>query len=177
VVIADSQSADVTSATNDTFTIRAQNGVYLNTDTIHSAGPLIFDSTLTAANGALQIYATDDGGHLGYFKSLSFQDGLQFSTSHGAALFFGQNASDGLLIGPSSIMQTGYGPQLDFEAGVLDGVAWTVSQNPVQDQGIVSRGYADARYLKRTEGITTNHTFQAGDVLQIQNGLITAINP
>jgi hypothetical protein len=29
----------------------------------------------------------------------------------------------------------------------------------------------------RTEGITTNHTVQAGDVLVISNGLITAINP
>lgn len=35
----------------------------------------------------------------------------------------------------------------------------------------------DARYIQRTEGITTNYTFQAGDVLQIQNGIITAINP
>jgi len=39
------------------------------------------------------------------------------------------------------------------------------------------RCYADTRYLMRSEGITTNHTVQAGDVLQIQNGLITAINP
>ncbi len=39
------------------------------------------------------------------------------------------------------------------------------------------RSYADTRYIQRTEGITTTHTIQAGDVLQIQNGIITAINP
>ena len=42
---------------------------------------------------------------------------------------------------------------------------------------LLNRTYADTRHLKRTEGITVNHTIQAGDVLQIQNGIITAINP
>jgi hypothetical protein len=41
----------------------------------------------------------------------------------------------------------------------------------------LNRRTGDARYIQRSEGITTNHTFQAGDVLQIQNGIITAINP
>ena len=63
--------------------------------------PVKFTQSLTAANGALQIYAKDSEEHLGYFKSLSFQDGLQFSTAHSAALFFGSDASDGLLITPS----------------------------------------------------------------------------
>lgn len=180
VVFSDSQNADVTSVTNDTFTVRAQNGVYLQTDAIHSSGPLVFDSTLTATNGALQIYATDNQEHLGYFKSLGFQDGLQFSTAHSAALFFGQNSSDGLLIGPDIIMQLGYNTRIEFETGLLTGsggAKWHVAADPTEDSGIVSKGYADGRYLQRTEGITTNHTFQAGDVLQIQNGLITAINP
>ncbi len=41
----------------------------------------------------------------------------------------------------------------------------------------LNRRTGDNRYIQRSEGITTNHTFQAGDVLQIQNGIITAINP
>jgi hypothetical protein len=178
VVIADSQNADVTSATNDTFTVRAQNGVYLQTDAIHSSGPLVFDSTLTATNGALQIYATDSEDHLGFFKTLSFQDGLQFSTAHSASLFFGMNSSDGLLIGPDSIMQLGYNTRIEFETGTLSGGTgekWHVSEDPTEASGIVNKGYADGRYLLRTTGITTNRVIQAGDTLVISNGVITAI--
>ena len=40
-----------------------------------------------------------------------------------------------------------------------------------------NRDYNDNRYIQRSEGITINHPFQAGDILQIQNGIITAINP
>jgi len=149
---------------------------YLRADS-PSMQPLTLAQSLTATNGALQIYATDDEAHLGYFKSLSFQDGLQFSTSRSAALFFGESSNDGLLIGPTYIMQTGYGPKLNLEAGRLEGVPWTVSEAPVNDQGIISRGYADVRYLMRSEGITTNRVIQAGDTLVISNGLITAINP
>lgn len=152
---------------------------YLRTD-IDAHQSIKFDQSLTATNGALQIYATDNAEHLGYFKSLSFQDGLQFSTAHSAALFFGQNSSDGLLIGPDTIMQLGYNTRIEFETGLLTGsggAKWHVAVDPTEDSGIVSKGYADGRYLQRTEGITTNHTIQAGDVLQIQNGLITAINP
>lgn len=149
---------------------------YLRADA-PSDRPLKLAQSLTATDGALQIYASDSGEHMGFFKTLDFQDGLQFATSHSAVLFFGRNSNDGLLIGPSYILQTGYGPSLDFESGQLKGVPWTVSENPVEAQGIVSRGYADSRYLRRSEGVTVNHTLQAGDVLQIQNGIITAINP
>jgi len=100
---------------------------YLRQD-VQLTQSLDFDSSATSANGALQIYASDSEENFGFFKTLDFQDGLQFSTSHSAALFFGQNSNDGLLIGPNYIMQTGYGPQLDFEVGRLDGVAWTVSR-------------------------------------------------
>lgn len=41
----------------------------------------------------------------------------------------------------------------------------------------LNRRTGDTRYIQRTEGITANHAIQAGDVLQIQNGIITAINP
>jgi hypothetical protein len=139
--------------------------------------PIKFTQSHTATNGALQIYAKDSAEHFGYFKSLSFQDGLQFSTAHSASLFFGSAASDGLLIGPSSIFQTGYGTRLDFETGFLTGTKWHVSEDPTEDSGIMNKGYADGRYLLRTTGITTNRVIQAGNTLVISNGLITAILP
>ena len=40
-----------------------------------------------------------------------------------------------------------------------------------------NRDYNDNRYIQRIGGITVNHTIQTGDTLQIQNGIITAINP
>jgi len=160
VVIADSRNADVTSATNDTFTVRAKNGVYLQTDAIHSSGPLVFDSTLTATNGALQIYSTDSEDHLGYFKTLNFQDGLQFSTAHSASLFFGMNSNDGLLIGPDSIMQLGYNARIEFETGTLTGVSeakqWHVAADPTAASGIVNKGYADGRYLRNDTPLTNS---------------------
>lgn len=152
---------------------------YLRRD-IQQTQALDFASSLTATNGALQIYASDSAENLGYFKTLDFQDGLQFSTAHSASLFFGQNSSDGLLIGPDSIMQLGYNTRIEFETGLLTGsgaAKWHVAADPTENSGIVSKGYADGRYLQRTEGITTNHTFQAGDTLVISNGLITAILP
>ncbi len=142
--------------------------------------PLKFTQSLTATNGALQIYAKDSEEHHGYFKTLSFQDGLQFSTAHSDALFFGQNMSDGLLISADTIMQLGYNTTIDFETGNLTGAAgvkWHVTENPTDALGIVNKGYADGRYLLRTTGITTNRVIQAGNTLVISNGLITAILP
>jgi hypothetical protein len=142
--------------------------------------PLKFTQSHTATNGALQIYVKDSEDHHGYFKTLSFQDGLQFSTAHSDALFFGQDASDGLLIGPDSIMQVGYNTRIEFETGTLSGAAgvkWHVTENPTEALGIVNKGYADGRYLLRTTGITTNRVIQAGNTLVISNGLITAILP
>ena len=138
--------------------------------------PIKFTQSLTAANGALQIYSTDSEEHFGYFKTLSSQDGLQFSTLQGAALLFGTPA-DGLLVGPSTIIQTGYGSRLDFENSSLAGTKWYVTENPTEALGIVNKGYADGRYLLRTTGITTNRVIQAGNTLVISNGLITAILP
>jgi hypothetical protein len=141
--------------------------------------PIKFAQSHTATNGALQIYAKDSEEHFGYFKSLSFQDGLQFSTDQSATLLFGEQ-TDGLMVGPSTLIQTGYGSRIDFETGSLTGsagVKWHVDQNPTETTGIVNKGYADGRYLLRTTGITTNRVIQAGNTLVISNGLITAILP
>ena len=141
--------------------------------------PIKFAQSHTATNGALQIYAKDSEEHFGYFKSLSFQDGLQFSTESSAALLFGEQ-TDGLMVGPSTLIQTGYGSRIDFETRSLTGsagVKWNVTENPTEATGIVNKGYADGRYLLRTTGITTNRVIQAGNTLVISNGLITAIIP
>lgn len=114
--------------------------------------PVTLTQSATAANGALQIYASDSGEHMGFFKTLSFQDGLQFSTAHSPSLFFGMSANDGLLIGPDRIQQFGYNARIEFETGTLTGVAgakqWRVDADPTDASGIVSRGYADTRYLR-----------------------------
>ena len=84
------------------------------------------------------------------------------------------------MVGPSTLIQTGYGSRIDFETGSLTGsagVKWHVDQNPTETTGIVNKGYADGRYLLRTTGITTNRVIQAGNTLVISNGLITAILP
>jgi hypothetical protein len=141
--------------------------------------PIKFTQSLTATNGALQIYARDSEDHHVYFKSLNFQDGLQFSTTQSDALLFGTPA-DGLLVSPNILMHLGYGTTIDFETGSLTGVTgvkWHVTENPTEALGIVNKGYADGRYLLRTTGITTNRVIQAGNTLVISNGLITAILP
>ena len=141
--------------------------------------PIKFTQNLTATNGALLIYAKDSEEHHGYFKSLSFQDGLQFSTSQSDSLLFGVPA-DGLLVSPNTLMHLGYNTTIDFETGNLTGSAgakWHVTENPTDALGIVNKGYADGRYLLRTTGITTNRVIQAGNTLVISNGLITAILP
>jgi hypothetical protein len=177
VVIADSQNADVTSATNDTFTIRAQNGVYLRTDAIHSSGPLVFDSTLTATNGALQIYATDNEAHLGYFKTLDFQDGLQFCTEGSASLLFG-SGNAGLLVGSATLVQLEYGKRINFETGELTGSTgakeWHVATDPTEDSGIVNRGYADGRYLRSDTDLTAPLSFSSASTAT--SGLFRAYN-
>jgi hypothetical protein len=144
-----------------------------------STQSLTFAQSLTATNGALQIYAKDSEEHHGYFKTLSFQDGLQFSTTQSDALLFG-TPTDGLLVSPNTLMHLGYNTTIDFETGNLTGPAgakWHVTENPTEPLGIVNKGYADGRYLLRTTGITTNRVIQAGNTLVISNGLITAILP
>jgi hypothetical protein len=136
-----------------------------------STQSLTFAQSLTAANGALQIYATDSEEHLGYFKTLSSQDGLQFSTLQGAVLMFGTPA-DGLLVGPSTILQTGYGSRLDFETSSLTGTKWYVTENPTEALGIVNKGYADGHYLRSdiplTNSISTSVTNKP--ILKMSNG-------
>jgi hypothetical protein len=76
-----------------------------------------------------------------------------------------------------NIRLAGESTYISFEERMLAGGGWFVSTVENDPNSILNRSYADNRYVQQSTGITTNHTFQAGDVLQIQNGIITAINP
>jgi hypothetical protein len=170
VVIADNQDADATSATNNTFTVRAQNGVYLQTDTIHSSGSLAFDSSVGTSTSGLFKVVTSWNGPADMFLFDSDEEAFVLS-SIGAGLRIGS-----LQISSGGLFHASEGTAVDFGEHILTG-GWQVDEVLPYSEAIISRGYADDRYLMRTEGITTNHTVQAGDVLVISNGLITAINP
>ena len=74
------------------------------------------------------------------------------------------------------VLEFGEEANISTEEGTLEG-NWYLGSVANDNSALINRSYADTRYLQRAEGITTNHTVQAGDVLQIQSGLITAINP
>ncbi|MFA7257395.1 MAG: hypothetical protein WC047_07480 [Kiritimatiellales bacterium] len=126
--------------------------------------PLKFAQSITATNGALQIYSSDNADHLGYFKTLSFQDGLQFCTEGSASLLFG-SGNDGLLVGPANLVQLEYGKRIDFETGELTGSTgakqWHVATDPTDASGIVNRGYADSRYLRSDSDLTAPLSFSS----------------
>jgi hypothetical protein len=170
VVIADNQDADATSATNNTFTVRAQNGVYLQTDTIHSSGSLAFDASVGTSTSGLFKVVTSWNGPADMFLFDSDEEAFVLS-SIGAGLRIGS-----LQISSGGLFHVSEGTAVDFGEHILTG-GWQVDEVLPYSEAIISRGYADDRYLMRTEGVTSNHTVQAGDVLVISNGLITAINP
>jgi hypothetical protein len=145
---------------------------YLRSDTPLTA-PLDFDPVYSGA--AFKAYAVDDGITVGYFYPRTDENGLRLSGST-SSLLIGDPA-EGLNLYASSLYYSGTGARIGFEDRELDGGQWTVTSSPTVAGGIVSKGYADGRYLQRTEGITTNRVIQAGDTLVISNGLITAINP
>ena len=148
---------------------------------VELAETLTFDQTFTATSGVMRIYVGDEDTHLSFFSELQGDVGLLFCPDAASAgLLFGSD-SNGLLINRSELYQTSGQRRLVFSDGILEGETghddWHVVVDPTADTGIVNKGYADANYLKRTEGITTNRVIQAGDTLIISNGLITAINP
>ena len=81
-----------------------------------------------------------------------------------------------LYIGSFGLFNLSSGARVSVEERMFEG-GWMTDTVPDHNLAVINRSYADTRYIKRSEGITTNHTFQAGDVLQVQNGIITAINP
>lgn len=82
-----------------------------------------------------------------------------------------------LFISSTQLTSLSYGGSINFEERSLGGGGWILTTVENSSYAILNRTYADTRYIQRSEGITVNHTIQAGDILQIQNGIITAINP
>jgi hypothetical protein len=81
------------------------------------------------------------------------------------------------MYGYGNIKLDGESTYISFEERMLAGGGWFVTTVENDPNSILNRSYADNRYVQQSTGITTNYTIQAGDVLQIQNGVITAINP
>ncbi len=128
-----------------------------------------FASSLTALSGMFQAYVPWEGQTDEFFFFDGDEETMMLSKNVVVSLTVGS-----LRVDSSSI--SGHGVSVGFEDKTLFG-GWKTSTVPDDNSAVMNRSYADTRYLKRSEGITVNHTVQAGDVLQIQNGIITAINP
>ncbi len=132
--------------------------------------PLIFAESLTATSGLFRAYYEPEDEDVEFFIINGGEERVELSDVCGT-LKIGETviSSGGMYSSVSSA-------RFNFEDKLFSG-GWKVEDVPDNSGAIMSRGYADARYPLRSEGITTNHTFQAGDTLVISNGLITAINP
>ncbi len=134
--------------------------------------PLLFDQSLsTPTNGLLQAWFEPEAA----FVDLLILDGdeevLWLSDSANVTLRVGD-----MYLSSSSLFNVSSGARVSVEDRMFEG-GWMTDSVPNHNLAVINRSYADTRYIKRSEGISTNHTFQTGDVLQIQNGIITAINP
>jgi hypothetical protein len=132
--------------------------------------PLVFTESLITTSGLFRAYFDPNGQYEDFFIVDGAYEVVRLSSTGNASLMVGDTS-----YGNGAIAMSGSGNRIYLEDGLLDG-HWTVN-NPTVATEIVNRGYADSRYLMRTEGITTNRVIQAGDTLVISNGLITAINP
>ncbi|MBN2162816.1 MAG: hypothetical protein JXR25_05105 [Pontiellaceae bacterium] len=143
---------------------------YVRPDAVTSQ--LVFDNALSQPDsGLFKAYAPWDGV---YDFFLFDEDEEAIHLSNGQAGFF---PTQDLYIFGSTVGDNNGGGRIDFAEYSLKGNLWGVDSVGPYDECIISRGFADNRYVLQSAGITTNYTVQAGDVLQIQNGVITAINP
>lgn len=134
--------------------------------------PLVFDQSLsTPTNGLLQAWFEPEAAFVDLLVLDGDEEVLWLSDSPNVAMRVGD-----MSVSSSSIQSVSVGTRIGFEDHMLEG-GWKIDSVMDHSLAILNRGYADNRYVQRSEGITTNHTFQVGDILQIQNGIITAINP
>ncbi len=135
--------------------------------------PLPFASSVTATSGMLRAsipWAYDHEVH-DFFMISETDQAVVLSSSGEIDLKIGK-----LLVCESGIYQTDEGTTINMEEHMLSG-GWQIDEVLPYPEAIISRGFADGRYLLRTTGITTNRVIQAGNTLVISNGLITAILP
>jgi len=133
--------------------------------------PLAFAPAVSSTSGLFRATVPWDEAEYDFFIFDADEERLDFSTQDALGLMF-QN----LYLNNRGMFDYVEGISINFEEHSLKG-GWMSDSVLDNSYAILNRGYADVRYLMRTEGMTATHTIQAGDVLQIQNGLITAINP
>lgn len=132
--------------------------------------PLVFDSSLSSpVNGLFKAHVPWDSQY-DFFAFNSSRESVVLSPTVAIGFEAGQ------LVMSAGKLELPGEASIDFTEHNLVGgwITTTVMNDPY---AIMNRSYADSRYIQRTEGINTNYTLQAGDVLQIQNGIVTAINP
>jgi len=136
--------------------------------------PLVFDPSLSSSvNGLFKATVPWDSEY-DFFTFNSATESVVLSPTVASLGFEVASLS---IHGYGVISMPDEGSYISFEERSFGGGGWVMPAVMDDPSAIINRTYADTRYIQRTEGITTNHTFQVGDVLQIQNGIITAINP
>jgi len=136
--------------------------------------PLKFDSSLSSeVNGLFKATVPWDAE----YEFFTFNPTYETVVLSPTISSLGFEAANLIMNGYGTIRLKGESTYVSFEERMLAGGGWFVSTVENDPNAILNRTYADNRYVMQSAGITTNHTFQAGDVLQIQNGIITAINP
>ncbi|MBN2164312.1 MAG: hypothetical protein JXR25_02355 [Pontiellaceae bacterium] len=133
---------------------------------------LVFDNSLsTPTSGLFKAYCPWDGV---YDFFIMDEDEEAIHLSDGYAGFY---PTEDLYISGNVVGDANSSGRIDIGEQTLKGGYWALDSVGSYDSCIINRGFADGRYVMQSIGITTNYTIQAGDVLQIQDGVITAINP
>jgi hypothetical protein len=147
----------------------------LHTDGTRSMqAPLIFaEETLSPGTGLISAWSPWEDE----YDLFGFDDGNETFVLCPTYSSLGFEAANFIFNGNGSIDFAGGSAHISFEEYTFGGGGWYMSAVANDPTAVLNRSYADSRYIQRTEGIAVNHTIQAGDVLQIENGIITAINP
>lgn len=136
--------------------------------------PLKFDPSLSSpASGLIKATVPWDAE----YDFFAFNEDYETVVLSPTVSSLGFEAANLIMHGYGTIRLKGESTFVSFEERLLGGGGWMTLSVADDPYSILNRTYADNRYVQKSAGITTNHTFQAGDVLQIQNGVITAINP
>jgi len=136
--------------------------------------PLKFDASLSSTvNGLFKATVPWDAE----YEFFTFDPTYETVVLSPTVSSLGFEAANLIMNGYGTIRLKGESTYISFEERMLAGGGWFVSTVENDPNSILNRSYADNRYVQQSTGITTNYTFQTGDVLQIQSGVITAINP
>lgn len=136
--------------------------------------PLKFDPSLSSSvNGLFKATVPWDSE----YEFFTFNPTYETVVLSPTVSSLGFEAANLIMNGYGTIRLAGESTYISFEERMLAGGGWFIMSVENDPYAILNRTYADNRYVQQSTGITTNYTVQAGDVLQIQNGVITAINP